>query len=190
MMTPSKEHVLALLENYGLLNNDSHLKKTKDFVSLHENLFGRDNLKGHITGSAWVINTSRTKALLIHHKKLDKWFQPGGHVDNTDLSILHAAKREAIEETGSEEITALSNNLFDLDVHLIPERKGTPAHWHYDFRFIFETQNESLNADFKEVNDTQWIPLNDLLQNDKFSSVKRMVKKTLHSFKENNNQLC
>lgn len=179
-MSLSKKNVIEILNSYALTHSDIHLEKTHKFVIENENLFGRDNLKGHITGSAWVIDPSQTKALLIHHKKLKMWFQPGGHVDTTDHSVLHAAQREAIEETGSEKIIPLHQDLFDLDVHLIPERKGIPAHWHYDFRFIFKAASESITANFTEVNDIKWIDLNELIQNEKYASVKRMAEKTLN----------
>lgn len=39
------------------------------------------------------------KTLLLHHRKLDKWLPPGGHIDPHELPDL-AALREVEEETG------------------------------------------------------------------------------------------
>ncbi|HEX6288868.1 MAG TPA: NUDIX domain-containing protein [Herpetosiphonaceae bacterium] len=39
------------------------------------------------------------KTLLLHHRKLDKWLPPGGHIDPHELPDM-AALREVEEETG------------------------------------------------------------------------------------------
>src|SRR5690606_11246395 len=36
---------------------------------------------GHVTGSAWIITPDSTRCLMLHHAKLGKWVQPGGHCD-------------------------------------------------------------------------------------------------------------
>ena len=175
----SNQSIDTLLAKYVAQHeSDIHIERTLNFVSENTNLFGRDNLKGHITGSAWVLNNTFDKALLIHHKKLGLWFQPGGHVDEIDHTIIETAQREAMEETGLNQIELLRSDLFDLDVHLIPERKGIPAHWHYDFRFVFKSSSELLNPDFAEVNDTKWVPIDHILNNNGFDSIMRMAKKS------------
>ncbi len=173
----TKASIQNLLEVYSKEYQDTHIEKTQTFVSNNENLFGRDNLSGQITGSAWILNKNEDKALLIHHKKLGLWFQPGGHVDAEDRTIIDTAQREAIEETGLKDVELLSPNLFDLDVHMIPERKGIPEHYHYDFRFIFKTSNDSFNADSREVNDIKWMTLKEITNNKEFGSIKRMAEK-------------
>ncbi|NNL90774.1 MAG: NUDIX hydrolase, partial [Saprospiraceae bacterium] len=160
-----KKHIEKLLESFETNHQEEieFLCQTNQFIRENQNLFGRDNLKGHITGSAWVINPSFDAALLIHHKKIGKWFQPGGHIDEDDTSIVEAAKREALEETGIKEVQALNEKLFDLDVHTIPERKGIPEHLHYDLRFAFIAQEMDLNPDFLEVHEVRWISLDEII---------------------------
>jgi hypothetical protein len=46
-----------------------------------EKCFSRINLSRHITGSAWITDFDREHIVLLHHKKLNKWLQPGGHAD-------------------------------------------------------------------------------------------------------------
>ncbi len=50
----------------------------------------------------WVLfslNNLGDKVLLLHHAKLDKWLQPGGHCDG-DPDVLRVALKEAEEESG------------------------------------------------------------------------------------------
>ncbi|MDZ7646212.1 MAG: NUDIX hydrolase [Cytophagales bacterium] len=94
-------------------------------------------MPGHITGSAWIVDPSNTQALLVHHAKLNKWVQPGGHADG-DENILQVALREAEEETGLKNFKVLSDPPFDVDIHLIPERADFPEHFHFDIRYLLK----------------------------------------------------
>ncbi|MFN0166827.1 MAG: NUDIX hydrolase, partial [Bryobacteraceae bacterium] len=107
------------------------------FVEAHEDCFRRSLRTGHLTGSAWIVDRTRRRALLVHHKRLDRWMQPGGHWEQDD-SLLETARREALEETGATSLRALGEDIFDVDVHPIPARGAEPAHFHYDVRFLFE----------------------------------------------------
>ena len=49
---------------------------------------------GHFTASAFVLSPDRRELILIHHKKLGIWVQPGGHVETSDEDLLSAARRE------------------------------------------------------------------------------------------------
>ena len=60
--------------------------------------------------------------LLMHHTKLDKWFQLGGHCDG-DPDVINVAIKEASEESGIKNIKPLSLEIFDIDIHLIPPHK-------------------------------------------------------------------
>ncbi|MEO6103988.1 MAG: NUDIX hydrolase, partial [Pseudoxanthomonas sp.] len=51
--------------------------------------FRRERLDGHFTGSAWLVSADRQRAALLHHRKLDRWLQPGGHADGErDLAAV------------------------------------------------------------------------------------------------------
>ena len=104
--------------------------------------FERARLAGHFTGSAWLVSADGQRALLMHHRKLDRWLQPGGHADG-DPDLAAVALREAEEETG---LTGLvvEPAVFDLDRHAIPARGAEPEHWHHDVRFVVRaTGNET-----------------------------------------------
>ena len=126
------------------------------FLNTYQNCFERALEVGHFTGSAWLVSKDGTKALLMHHTKLDRWLQLGGHCDG-DSDILAVALKEAQEESGINGIEPVNTNIFDIDVHLIPASSKLPAHYHYDVRFLFRvTSNEEIvqNSESKEL---RWI---------------------------------
>ncbi|MDE1894046.1 MAG: NUDIX hydrolase [Pseudomonadota bacterium] len=96
--------------------------------------FERSHAAGHFTGSAWLVSADGARVLLLHHRKLDRWLQPGGHADG-DLDLARVALREAREETGLAGL-GVEGEIFDLDRHLIPARASEPGHWHYDVRYV------------------------------------------------------
>ena len=144
------------------------------FVEENSNCFERSNLAGHITGSAWILNHNKTKVLLCHHKKFEKWIQLGGHADG-ESDILKVALKEAIEESGLKNIKILSEEIFDLDVHIVPIYKNIPAHFHYDIRFSFEANDQENFIVSDESLDLQWFDFGDVPNN---LSLQRMVQKT------------
>src|SRR5262249_47482966 len=132
----SREPLLALLRAHRT-DDPSERRMLADmirFVEDHPDCFERSLLKGHITGAAWVVNRERTHALLMHHFKLNKWLQPGGHCDG-DPDVPGVATREVFEETGLQ-ATLETEGIFDLDIHTIPARGDVPGHLHYDVRFL------------------------------------------------------
>jgi 8-oxo-dGTP pyrophosphatase MutT (NUDIX family) len=96
--------------------------------------FLRSNLEAHFTGAAWLVSGDGRHALLTHHRKLNRWLQPGGHADG-DTDLMRVALREAEEESGLPDLE-IEPGIFDLDRHWIPEHKDVPGHWHYDVRFV------------------------------------------------------
>lgn len=126
------------------------------FVCTTPDCFCRSQLRGHITGSAWLLNPAGDKALLTLHHNLKRWMQLGGHSDG-DADTLRVALREATEESGIEGIQALSPEIFDVDIHRIPARpaKGEPEHFHYDVRFLLHAPHERYSIS-PESDDLAW----------------------------------
>jgi len=171
-----------LIEALSALNPESEVEaamrdRIAAFVREHANCFDRELLVGHVTGSAWIVDRGRSMTLLTHHAKRDKWLQPGGHADG-DSDILRVAAREMREETGLEGQVLLGGAIFDVDAHDIPERKGVPAHVHYDIRFAFEADPEARLDVSEESHDLAWIRLDDVARHNTDESVLRMVEKT------------
>lgn len=153
------------------------LQKIAAFVARCENCFDRELLEGHVTGSAWIVDPARARTLLVHHGKLGLWLQPGGHADG-DSDILAVARREMNEETGVDGLVLLDGAIFDVDAHDIPERKGVPAHVHYDIRFAFECDPAQPLALSEESHEVAWVPLREVHLRNTDDSVMRMVVKT------------
>ena len=80
---------------------------------------------GHVTASAWVTTPARDRFLLVHHRKLDRWLQPGGHVDGqADIRCrgLGSGRPGLPGQRATRDETAATSTPLDLDVHVIPAR--------------------------------------------------------------------
>ena len=127
-----------------------------DFVLSTPHCFERSHAAGHMTGSAWLLSPAGDKALLTLHHNLQRWMQTGGHADG-DPDTLRVALKEAGEESGITGIEPISDEIFDIDIHLIPARpaKGEPAHYHYDVRYLLRAPHEQF-AISHESDDLAW----------------------------------
>ena len=120
------------------------LERLRRFVSGPADPFSRDNPEGHVTGSAVVARPDGSAFLLVLHRKLSRWLQPGGHTEESDATVFDAALREAREETGIAAFDApLGSAIFDVDVHPIPARGRDPAHLHFDARYLLTSRSEA-----------------------------------------------
>lgn len=131
---------------------------------------------GHITTSAWITDHNRKYVLLTHHRKLNKWLQLGGHADG-ESNLHKSAMKEATEESGLTGIVFYMDNIFDVDIHLIPARKLEPAHYHYDIRFLMEADKHApliINHESKELT---WMHIDRVIQVNPEESIMRMVRK-------------
>jgi 8-oxo-dGTP pyrophosphatase MutT (NUDIX family) len=108
------------------------------FIGRHSDPFDRGIVEGHLTGSAVVVSASGDRVLLLNHRKLRRWLQPGGHADPGERAGEVVALREAREETGIQELALhpAAPRPLDVDVHPIPARRDEPAHKHLDLRYL------------------------------------------------------
>lgn len=152
------------------------LERIIAFVSANPDCFFRSNLTGHITASAFVVDPERKQALLVHHAKLDKWLQPGGHIEEPeDPSLIGEAIREVMEETGVLSLQPHSHSIFDVDVHPIPARGNEPAHDHYDIRFLLQADPDESLVVSDESHDVRWVLLDDLASYTQSPSMMRLA---------------
>ncbi|MBL8675735.1 MAG: NUDIX hydrolase [Rhodospirillales bacterium] len=158
-----------------------------DRMAQPDALFERGSMSGHVTGSGFVVDPKRGVMLLIHHRALDRWFQPGGHVDPGETPKDGAA-REIWEETGLTRFTpsdwAGDPSLpLDIDPHWIPanDKRGEKRHYHFDFRYLFVADStQKLTAQEGEVRDVRWTPFDHLTRDDP-DGVWKIVVAKLHA---------
>lgn len=186
-----RQPLLILLRQHQPADPDEQAmtQATIDFVAQHPDCFERALLEGHITGSACIVSPDRQQTLLIHHRKLDRWLQPGGHADG-DPDVAAVALREAQEETGlttlrlvaptDREADSTGNQIppiFDVDIHPIPARNEVPEHLHYDIRFLIEADPAEPLGFSEEIRNIQWIPVNMVVNYADSESILRLMRK-------------
>lgn len=128
---------------------------------------------GHLTASGFV--EGERGVLLIHHDRLGRWMQPGGHFEPEDEGVEAAARREVEEETGIDGLESLG--LLDVDVHEIPAGRGEPAHLHFDLRWGFEGRGVPRAGD--GVVDAAWATAEELPVLGVDAGVERAVRRLL-----------
>ena len=175
-----REEFLSRLKSYTPSNKEENQFKNSiiEFVKTNPSCFERSSKDGHITGSAFILDRDRKYVLLTHHRKLNKWLQPGGHADG-ESDILNVALREAEEETGLKSVIPISKQIFDIDIHPIPAHGNERKHLHYDIRFLFEADRKEKIIVSDESNTVEWKPIWDINTLSFNESLCRMVKKVI-----------
>ena len=124
-----------------------------------------------------VFEPDATRTLLVYHRKLQRWLQPGGHVETHDVDLPGAARREAIEETGIAGLVVERDPLH-LDVHWV----GT--HYHYDVRFLVWAPAGAEPVANAEVERFRWTTPKELPTIDTDGSVIALVTAALERIEE------
>ncbi len=166
-----RKPLLELLDRYEAWHpgEGACVARVRALVHAHPDCFERRCVPGHVTGSAFVASADLARVLLVHHRKLDRWLQPGGHADG-ESDVAQVALREATEETGLAGLRFLGPDgtpaaheapaPFDLDVHEIPARPGEPAHDHHDVRFLLVAAPGAEEARASaESHAVRWFPI-------------------------------
>jgi len=176
-----RQELLQLLKQYQprFMDEMAFVKRSVDYVEQHEDCFYRELMPAHVTGSAWVVSPDRSRVLMMHHKKLNQWFQPGGHADG-DADIIRVALKETEEETGisAEHIKLVDGSIFDVDIHTIAPYGNDPEHQHIDIRFLLEINDRLAVPGNDESHEILWIDLLAVSHYNRNRSTYRMLEKT------------
>lgn len=140
-------------------NNREVAMQMEQFLQSHPDALWRTCLDGHFTASALVVEEGTENFLVLHHTKLRKWLQPGGHVDGSN-DFPQSALREASEETGIENLRVVEP-FIDLDIHLVEPPKEQP-HIHLDIRYLVLAPQGSTFAPNHESTEMRWVTMADL----------------------------
>lgn len=138
--------------------------------------FTRSAFPAHFTGSALVLSSDGSRALLHHHRKLGRWLQFGGHCDG-DEDVLRVARREAQEESGIDGLIVASARPFDLDIHEIPAHASEPTHFHYDVRYVLIAPENVSFAASAESHELRWFTADEMEQLPLDAGLRRMLQK-------------
>jgi 8-oxo-dGTP pyrophosphatase MutT (NUDIX family) len=182
-------HLLQMLERYLAVypQEEPMVARVQMLVERHADCFERTCRPGHITGAAWVVSADHARVALVHHRKLGRWLQPGGHADG-DGDVASVAWKEATEETGLTGLTMFNTGgtlvPLDVDVHQIPPRYDAvgqlieDAHEHHDIRFLFITSDHSLTTS-DESHDVRWFDARGVRALTSEPSVLRLLEKAM-----------
>jgi 8-oxo-dGTP pyrophosphatase MutT (NUDIX family) len=134
-----------------------------------DDIHSRRTFPGHVTTSAFILDGDGRQVLLIHHRSLGRWLQPGGHYEAPE-ALAQSALREAVEETGAQGLAldpwhAATGLPIDIDSHRIPARpeRDEPEHWHHDIRYVVRAGKDgTVLPDLREVHGAEWRALREL----------------------------
>lgn len=131
-------------------------------------IFYRENNLLHMTASAWVVNKTRDKVLMVYHNIYHSWSWLGGHADGEE-DLLQVAIREVREESGLKEVVPVSGDIYSLEILTVDghEKKGeyVSSHLHYNITYLLEADEEAvLHGKADENSGVAWFPLDQAIE--------------------------
>jgi len=156
------------------------LERMRAFAAELQSPFSRSQARAHFTGSAVVVDPAGERVALLHHAKLRRWLQPGGHADEADGGLMEAtALREAREETGCQvKLHPTAPRPLDVDIHTIPARNDEPEHLHLDIRYLIIAEDpQALAHDPNESFGAQWLGWTEALERADEAPLRRLLDK-------------
>ena len=129
-------------------------------------IYVRDNELVHITASAWIVNSSRTKVLMAYHNIMQTWAWLGGHADG-ETDLLQVALREACEESGVQNIRPVSENLYSVEMLTVnghvKRGKYVNSHLHLNATYLLEAdETDALHIKADENSGIKWVPIDEV----------------------------
>ena len=142
----TKEEMIGKIAAFTPLCEQEERDREQFFqaFSAFENIFDRACLPCHMTASGWIVNKDRTKVLMAYHNIYNSWSWLGGHADG-EFDLLSVALREAKEESGLSEVTAVNGDILSLESLTVDGhvKKGiwVPSHLHLNVTYLLEADD-------------------------------------------------
>ncbi|QCR30972.1 NUDIX hydrolase [Lysinibacillus sp. SGAir0095] len=138
------------------------------YMDTFNNLFTRENEFAHFTASAWLVNESRTKVLMVFHNIYNSWSWVGGHADG-EMDLLHVALKEAKEETGLTNVKPVTEEIYSIEILGVPAhvKKGkyVATHVHLNVTYLLEaSESELIHIKPDENSDIAWLDLDKAIE--------------------------
>lgn len=163
-------NIKKYIENYVPFNEQEEKDKQVmlKYIDTFDDVLTRGNEFAHFTSSAFVVNKTRDKALMIYHNIYNSWAWTGGHADG-ESDFLNVALREVKEETGIVNVKPIITDIFLLDtlpvLGHIKREKYVSAHVHLSVAYLLEAdENEMLVVKEDENSGVKWIPIDKVVE--------------------------
>ena len=160
---------LEFLKNYQAFNEEEEAERKEivQFVqAFGDKSYDRDNLVGHFSSSAWIVNKDRSKVLMIYHNMYKTWAWVGGHADG-DKDLFHVALKETQEETGLTNVKPVFDTPIDLNMMVVHNhyKRGVfvPRHLHPNVVYLLEAdENEPIRIKEDENSAVGWLAFDEV----------------------------
>ena len=163
---PGPSDLQALVELHTPRGDDASTLRARRLLDSDVPPWERTSfVPGHFTASGFVASPDHSGLLLIHHARLRRWLQPGGHIEPEDETVEDAARREVLEETGLVGVERVGSGILRIDAHPIPPRGDEPAHTHFDLAVGFVATTDEIGP-ISEVLDAAWVSFDALEHTD------------------------
>ena len=129
-------------------------------------IYTRENAAAHLTASAWVVSPDRKQVLLVYHNLYRSWSWMGGHADG-DRDLCQVALRETREESGLEDLTLVSPEIFSLESLTVDghEKRGNyiSSHLHLNVTYLLEADpSQPIRVKPDENSGVAWFPVEEV----------------------------
>lgn len=167
-------------------------QKDKEMILYYMNKFDdiltRNNEIAHLTSSAFVLNKTRDKVLMIHHNIYNSWAWTGWHAD-WEIDLLSVAIRETQEETWVNNISPISSDIFGIDILAVnwhvKKGKYVSSHLHLNTTYLLEAdETEMLIIKEDENSNVKWIPIDQVNNYSSEAQMKVVYSKLISKIKE------
>ena len=159
------------------------------FINSFDDVLTRNNIFGHFSASAFVVNKEKTKMIVVYHIINDGWIYPGGHADGEE-DLLSVAVREVEEETGLK-VKVLDNNIYSIQSAPVKGHvkrgKYVSAHLHLDVLYVMEA-DDTIPLVYREDESkgVKWIPFEEASDESMCDFIRPIHKKLIKKLSDKN----